>query len=414
MFENITKEERNRYLTIAVILLFVFSTIAIYMSTPANSGSGTGTPTPGGSGANATFSFTGRGTANATLMRWDPAVFVRGADPGLGPALANLGASGLVVKDVPQAGGHILTLADSRLIQNVTRHLIGLNVTIQGNGIISLPFAYVEGDGVSRTVGGGTYYYQDTPQFGEGDVFPIAFDAYVEGGVLKYGPQNIVVLSGDILDAEIKPLGVAINQTYLQASLPWNQRDMDTGQYQVNLLGGDKVKYRQKSVVYFKQLLSGAQMTQLNSQLPAWAVGAAEEGLMGVKPEMTNQTKVEEDLAKFGIEPVFPVSTIEVYPYIGGRNWSTIEEDTARTWNETYPNVTVEFKPGYRLRVTLPNTVEVNGQTYQMLKPVFILQSNYGPLEDGTLKMSFQPRGRQIDTLITASYSPQGVVEKIG
>ena len=38
MFENITKDERNRYLTIGIILLFIFSTIAIYISTPANSG----------------------------------------------------------------------------------------------------------------------------------------------------------------------------------------------------------------------------------------------------------------------------------------------------------------------------------------------------------------------------------------
>jgi len=408
MFEKITKEERNRYLTIGVILLFVFSTIAIYISTPSNQGGSTGKPA-----VNATYSFVGRGTANATLMRWDPTLFVRGPDPRLVYVLAELGEGGMVSDDVQQAGGYILTLPDSRLILNVTRQLIGLNVTIVGNGIISVPSAYVEGDGISRRVGGGTYYYQDTPQFDEGDVFPIAFDAYVEGQELQYGPQNIMVLQGEVIDAEVVPLDVAINMTYLQAPVEWEQRNLDLGQYQINLIGGDKVKYRQKSVVYFKQLLSDTQLTQLRSQKPAWAASDAEEDLIGVKPEFSNKTAISEDLARFGIEAVFPNSTIEVYPYMIGRNWSKIEEDTVRIWNETYQNMTVDFRPGYRLLVTLPSTILVNGQTYMVRQPTVLMQSNYPPLEDGTIKLSYLPRGRQLDAPIRAFYSPEGVVEQI-
>ncbi|VVC02407.1 Uncharacterised protein [uncultured archaeon] len=413
MFENISKDERNRYLTIAVILLFVFSTIAIYISTPSNQGSGTQTNTPAASAANATYSFTGRGTANATLMRWDPALFVRGPDPRLADTLAELGAGGVVVKDVPQAGGHILTLADSRLIRNVTEYMAGLNVTILGNGIISMPSAFVEGNGISRMVGGGTYYYQDTPQFEEGDVFPIAFDAMVEGQGLKYGPQNIIVLQGGIVDAEVTPLNVTVNQTFLQFTLPWEQRNIEVGQYQSNLVGGDRVKFRQKSIVYFKQLLSDTQLAQLRGNRPSWAAADAEEGLIGVKTNVTNKTAVSADLARLGIEAVFPLTTVEVYPYMIGRNWSQIENDTARIWYETYPNMTVDFKPGYRLMVTLPPTISVNGQTYIVRQQALLMQSNYPPMENGTLKLSFQPRGKQFDSAKTAFYSPKGVVEQI-
>ena len=413
MFDNISKDERNRYLTIAIILLFVFSTIAIYISTPANSGNGVQTTPAGGSKTNATLSFIGRGSANATLMRWDPTLFVRGPDPALNGVLANLSKEGLVIRDVPQAGGHILTLVNSQQILNVTGRLIGLNVTVVGNAIISIPSAFVEGNGVNRTVSGGTYYYQDTPQFSEGDVFPVAFDANVVGQEMQYGPQNIVVLQGGIIDTEIKPLDITINQTFLQALLPWSSRNMDLAQFQVNLIGGDKLKYHQRSVVYFEQVPSNTQLAQLNSQLPAWAAGPAETGLIGVKPEIGNQTQVEQDLAKFGIQPIFPSSTIELYPYTTGRNWSQIQMDTARIWNASYPNLTIQFKSGYMLQVTLPSTIEAGGQSYQVLQPSLLIQSNYPPMDNGTLKLSFQPRGRQIDQFTIASYSPIGVVEPI-
>jgi len=412
MFENITKDERNRYLTIAVILLFVFSTIAIYISTPANSGNGTPTPTPGGN-ANATLTFTGRGSANATLMRWDPALFVRGPDPRLNGLLANLSASGIVIKDVPQAGGHILTLSDSAQILNVTEQLVVLNVTIQGNGVISIPSAFVQGDSINRTVSGGTFYYQDTPQFAEGDVFPIAFDAYVQGTALQYGPQNILVLPGNILDAEVAPLSVRINQTFLQTFLPWGERNLDLGQYQINLIGGDQVRPHIHSVVYFQQLLSDSQLASLNAQLPAWAAAAAEDSLIGVKVNVTNQTLIQTDLARFGITPIFPSSSIEVYPYATGRNWSSIVNDTARIWNETYPNITAQFTNGYKLQVTLRPTLSLNGQTYAVRTPSLLIQSNYPPMDNGTLKVSFQPQGRQIVTFTTASYSPAGMIEPI-
>ncbi|VVB56525.1 Uncharacterised protein [uncultured archaeon] len=423
MFDNIKKEDKIRYATIAVILLFIFSTIAIYMSTAANNGGGTRTPSPA-TNSTAGYTFTGRGVANATLTGWDPVLFVRGPDPNLLPALEQLQQAGIVTKQVPQAGGYILTLSDSRQVYNTTRGLLGLNVSIQGSGTISIPQASVtDPAGAVHTVSGGTYSYTATPAFDQGDTLPVAFDTYVEGSRMPYNPANLVVLPGPIVDAEIAALNVTINQNYWRGLLPWSQRNLALNQFQANLIGGDRLKFRQRSVVIFPRLISPAQIAQLKASPPAWSTGDVEEGLAGVKPEFSDETAVANDLISYGVTPLFPASVMEVYPnpfkYLPNsseplnRSNESISADIARIWNATYPDTAVEFRPAYFLTIDLPSTIETGGQTYRLLKTEYNVSSNYAPMENGTLKISFQPVGRQVLDLVSASYSPKGMVELV-
>jgi hypothetical protein len=146
----------------------------------------------------------------------------------------------------------------------------------------------------------------------------------------------------------------------------------------------------------------------------SWSTGDVEEGLMGVKPEFSDREKVVSDLQGLGIEPIFPMTDIMVYPWEGNRSLQDQLDDTQRIWNETYPNVTAQFKPAYVLAVTLPMQIRgSDGQAYRLLQTTYNVSSAYPPLENGTLKISFQPRGRQVDALNTAFYSPPGVVEPL-
>ena len=413
MFDNIKNEDKKRYFAIGIIALFMLSTIAIYISSSTRAGGSTSAPAKP-TAVNETYSFSGRGQANATLTSWDPALFVRGPDSGLGPMLQELRQQGVVVNDVPQAGGHILTLASSELVYNTSRLLGGLNVTVLGSGTISIPQAYVQGAGASRLVSGGTYPYQDTPDFEQGEVFPVAFDAYVEGQGMPYTPQNIIVLPGAPADAEVKPLAVSISSTYLDATLPWAQRNLDLGQFQSDLIGGDKVRAKLRSVVLFRTLLTERQIAQVKSMAFNWSTGDVEEGLMGVKPEFGDQRQVEGDLLGLGIEPVFPVSDVWVYPWAGNRSLEKQLEDTQRIWNQSYPNLTARFEHAYVLSVTLPGQIMgSDGQAYRLMQKTYNVSSTYPPLENGTLKISFQPRGRQVDRLTSAFYSPPGVIEPL-
>jgi hypothetical protein len=422
MFENIKKEDKIRYATIGMIVLFILSTIAIYISSSSRAGGGATGSTQGMQNEpNTTYSFVGKGEANATLISWDPAIFVKGQDESLEAMLEKLKDMRVVINDVPQAGGHIIRLADSSLVFSVSRMLSSLNVTIIGSGTISIPQAIVRGNGIERVVSGGTYPYQGRPDFDQGESFPVVFDAYVEGNAMPYIPQNIIVLAGQPTDAEIKPINVSIIQPYLKASLPWELRRTDITQFQLNLIGGDKVRFKQRSIVLFNDTLTDSQIEKLRAANFNWSTGDIESGLMGVNPEFEDKKQIESDLMPMGIKPLFPVSTIEVYPYMGAmpgsgenRSFEQAMKDTWEIWNQTFPEISINFTPAYKLNVILPREINASdGQAYRLLKTEYNISSTYPPLENGTLKITFVPRGRQVDSIISAFYSPVGEIVPI-
>lgn len=407
MFNNLSKDDRKRYMVIGTILLFVFSTVAIYLFNPiGGSGGGPGKPAPGD---NATLRFTGRGVANATLIYWEPVLVVAGSGDALEALLLPLKAQGIVTKDLPLTGGRILGLSDASYVINLTRNLLLLNLTVRGQGAISIAQAYVDsGTGTGRTVAGGVYNFEDTPVFEEGDVFEVVFDADVTGNAITGGPINIQVLLASIVNAEFAPVSVRLNSSFWQARIPWENRTLNVNTFEANIHSGDKMRYQQRSFVQTQSPITAQQRTALLSARPAWLdSNNVQTELLGVDPAYTNRAQVSADLAILGIAPVFPDSPLGIFPASSNRSDEQISADIALIWNATVPGMPINFTQGYVLEVVLPSTFVADGRTYQVANKTMRIASDYPPLANGTLKGSFNPLGRSFTGFAGAPiYSP--------
>ncbi len=413
MFGNLSKDDRQRYLVIGMILLFVFSTVAIYLFNPIGGGGNAGPVSPGAN--NTTLQFTGRGIANATLIYWEPVVVVSGTSEKLEAFLQPLKSSGIVTKDLPLAGGRILGLSDSIYVTNLTRDLLRFNLTVRGQGAISIAQAHVDsGTGIARTVAGGVYNFEDTPIFEAGDVFEVAFDAQVTGNTITAGPVNLQALASGLLGIEVTPESVRLNKTFWQTRVPWQNRTLNIGQFQINLVGFDTARYQMRSYVQFAAPLTDKQKSALLSAPPAWLdVNNIQSDLVGVQLTYTNRSQVSADLAALGATPIFPDSPLGVFPGSSNRSNEQISADISRVWDETFPSMPTNFTQGYVLDVVLPPTIVLNSQTYQVANRTMQIASDYAPMENGTLKGSFSPIGRSFNGFSGAPiYSPPS--QKIG
>src|SRR5438105_4649827 len=104
MFDFIKPEDRTRWGVIALIILFVLSSAAVYMNSGFKlSGGSTGDGT-----TDLIDTFNGTARANATLVSWDPSLTVVGSSPALDGLVQQLKAQGLVTYDVSTPDGRIL------------------------------------------------------------------------------------------------------------------------------------------------------------------------------------------------------------------------------------------------------------------------------------------------------------------
>ncbi len=321
MFDNLSKDDRKRYLVIGVILLFVFSTFAIYLFNPIGGASG-GAGKTSNLAADPNFRFTGRGVANATLLYWEPVLVVSGSSDGLDALLQPLKAQGIITKDLPLTGGRILGLSDAVYVANLSRDLLLLNLTVRGQGAISIAQAYMDnGAGTVRTVSGGVYNFEDTPVFADGDVFEVAFDADVTGNAITAGPINIRALPAGIVNVEFAPASVNLSTSFWQAFIPWQNRTLNTNTFEASLPGGDRVRYQMRSYVRTKSFITDQQKSALLSSRPFWLDSDnVQIDLIGVRPDYANRAQVSADLAALGITPVFPDSPLGVFPVRSNRS----------------------------------------------------------------------------------------------
>ncbi len=406
MFDNMSKDDRQRYLVIGMIILFVFSTVAIYLFNPIGGGGGAGPIPPGSSNASA---FSGHGIANATLLSWEPVLVVSGNSSSANALLLQWQSDGLLTASpVMQSGSRILRLSDSKYVTSITSALLALNLSVRGQGAISIAQAFVSGSGINRTVSGGVYTYEDTPIFEEGDVFPVSFDAYVVGTTIQSAPINLQPLSPGSLNVEFAPLSVKLNTTFFQTYVPWENRTLKAGQYFVNLVGGDDMKYKPRSYVQTNAPITSTQRSALLAKPPAWLDnGNVQAYLIGVQTNYTDSTQIRNDLAPLGITPIFPDSVMAIFPYRGNSTDAEIKARLISTWDETFPGLGQNFTIGYVLDITLPPTLIIDGQTYQIANQTSQIASDYPPMASATLKAVFQPIGHTINGFSSPPvYSP--------
>ncbi len=455
MFEFIKKEDRARYGAIALILVFIFSTAAIYMNSGFRLSGGAGVSSPGPNAPTPSIdTFNGTASANATLVSWDPSLVVVGSSPDLDALVQSLKDQNIVTYDLETADGRILRLASGAYVFNLTQEVTALNLTAYADGVLSLPDVRVTGSGIEKTVPGSTFRYNTVPVFEQGDTFPVSFSANVVNGQLV-SLGNLRIDAGAPVRLQIVPLNQTLNATFWRVNVPWESRGVNYNQLQANLPGGSYVTYNLRSYVEFGSErcagagdarrciwnatpLDPAYLNALGARTPAYAV-SLQPGLMGVNLNMTNRSQVAADLTAFGLkEYVHPNETdtwLDIWALChSGENANqtghlfrfaespmdirgyrypneTDEKWLSRTqgvFNQTFPGLVLNFTTTYRLWLTLPPTVGMpGGPAYMVTNRTLALNSLYPPMENGTVQTVFTPVGRRVVQFDQAEYLPR-------
>lgn len=404
MFEFVKPEDRPKFATLVIAMIFVFSTIAIYT---ANRSGSSDVPAPK-SGDGGLDTFNGTAIINATMTRWEPTLLVQGISPRLEARVEQLKAEGTILYDTRTGDGWLLRLADSRQVYPVANELMDLGTSVTGFASISIPSVRLEGGSIAQTVSGGAFSgLRLEPVFAQGDLVPMQILAGASGGQLNT-LINLAVLPGAPIEAEIEPRNATLNYTFWRTLVPWELRNINHAQLEANMLGGSSVFYKPRSFVTFDPPLNSGQLTLLNSRLPTYAT-TLQPGLMGVERNMTDRRRVQQDLGAVGIQPNFTDSPMDIRPYRENKTDEQAEEYIKTAWNSTYEGLQANFTKTYRLLVDLPSTLNgSDGRTYWMANHTFFLNSRHPPMEGGTVKLTFTPMGRRVTVFEFAQYSPRG------
>ncbi|MFH1094672.1 MAG: hypothetical protein V1728_00460 [Candidatus Micrarchaeota archaeon] len=400
MFENISRDDKMKYGAIALILLFIFSTIALY----GRGGSGSN-PT-GTGGANISFQFSADGSLS--LVQWDPVVVVTGTDPALPGLIEELKKNGTVSNDVTVAEGSILRLDDSKHVFGTAAAISALGLDVISDAYISITDLNTTYNGQRITVVGNTLKMQMPVIFDEGDSFPAQFTATVRDGKLV-GISNLQMASAQEYDAMTTPDNVTLTDLFYRDDVPWESRNLNAAVLEVYMVGGSHVTYRPRSYIQFPNGLSDQQLSTLSTHMPAYVTNVA-TGLVGVSLDMTDKNRITQDMnALIGAEPSFPPSPLDIQPY---RKENQSDADVAGmirdSWMQAYPNLSMNLTPTYRIDVELPATIGEGNQTFLVANRSFVMNSLYAPSPDGVLELTFRPLGRRIDSFTYAQYLPAG------
>lgn len=414
LFDFIKPEERLRWGVIGLILLFVLSSAVVYLNqTPVTSSGVSSSSTP----ADSLGTFNGSGQANATLMSWDSSIVVIGNGTSqVESQIAAWRTSGLITSDANRSDGRLLKLSDSSQVFNTSAKLLSLGMGVFGDAVISLGPVAMQGQGISRTVSGNTFQMRIPPTYEIGDTVPVSFNgAVVDGSLYSIFTSSLLFGASSPLETVVRPLEVSTNTTFWRVSVPWAYRNLDALQYQLDLPGGSKVTYRARSYALLPNA-TAAQLTSLQAQLPPFATHVDPTGqggvpLLGIQPNYTNQTEAEASLRAMGLAPVFPDTPMDVWAYP-----ATIWNDTPmiphlqEIWDGSFPklkgNFNPEFIPTYRLKIQLPENMEVGGKSYLLTNRTLEMNSLYPAGPDGVVVVRFTPIGRRVASYNAAEYKP--------
>ncbi len=283
MFENVSREDKLKYGAIALILLFIFSTIALY----GRGGGSSSTNTQ--NDANISFEFPA--SANISLSHWDPVVVVTGTDPALPGLIDELKSSGIVTNDLTVPQGSILRLDDSKHVFGTAAVISALGLPVYSDAYLSVGDLDTTYNGQNVTILGNTLKVQMPVIFDQGDSFNGQFTAVVQDGKLvniyKIHPQTEQEYS-----VITPPTNVTLTDRFYRDDVPWESRNVEAGVLKIYMVGGSNVSYQPRSYIQFPDGLSDQQLSTLSSHMPSYVTNIA-TGLVGVSLDMTDRSRIE-------------------------------------------------------------------------------------------------------------------------
>lgn len=380
---NLSKNDKLKLFALAVALFFIFEIYSI------NSQYRAGTTGADGSAIDID-NFDGLGSANATILSWDPGLLVSGEDSAK-LEIEALKKDGLISYSSEGSEGTIVTLSGRTAFPEVVRRLLGANATLTGYASVSLSNIRVQGNDVGRNVSSETFRFRLPPVFEPGDTVGATFQARVENGKLvavgdlQFAPQQP-------LTAIVAPVSLRVKDEFYQAQVQWNERNAYSQGTISDLIGtGYNATYRKRAAITFDPALTQAQVATLAGSLPQYAI-SLQAGALVVASGFNDTQRASEDLGTLGLNPVFLPSIIEIVPNApGNESYAYVLEKLAGVLgNDT------KLQRAYTIEATLPGTIEAEGRNYTMPQATLDIGSASLPTDGSMVALLFTPMGRMV------------------
>ena len=394
---GIKKEDELKLGTIALIAIFMLSTVAIYMGNYLGGS--------GGDGQGQEFSsFTGVARANASISSWDPSLYVIGGGEGLSQKIKQLKDEGLVLYDTKTSEGRLIMLTSTDEIVRVSQEIEAAGATAYSDATIYTgnPLQVTDEQGNIVEIEGQNLKQRMIPVLGEGEKFPAEFQVQVVNSMI-YAYGEILAVPDGPFSAIATPKNTTILSSSLSISIPWERRGENYSSL-ANYFPNATMNFTPKSYVSFSPPLSRETLVALSAQKPEYAL-SIQSSIMAVSPKFFEKEAIRQEFEALGIFPVFPDSVLSIFPEEGAQIDPSI---ASAALENTSSKITME----YVLELALPEYLEYGGKNYSVGRGRKIeIISQIPPLDGGAIEIQFRSIGAMVVDLAPGRYASVAELE---
>ncbi|PIT84663.1 hypothetical protein COU37_01935 [Candidatus Micrarchaeota archaeon CG10_big_fil_rev_8_21_14_0_10_45_29] len=392
---GIKKEDELKLGTIALIAIFMLSTVAVYMG-GYFSGSGENAP------EQITSSFTGLAHANASIASWDPSLYIIGGGERLSEKIKQLKGEGLILYDTKTSDGRLIMLTSTDEIVRVSQEIEAAGATAYSDATIYTgnPLQVTDGQGKIVEIEGQNLKQRMIPVLSEGEKFPAEFQVQVVNSKI-YAYGEILAVPDGPFSAIATPINATVLSYSLNILIPWEQRGKNYSTLS-NSLSGATINYTPKSYVTFNPPLARETLVALSAQKPAYAL-SIQSSIMAVSPKFFEKETIVQEFEALGISPVFPDSVLSIFP---GNGTQITSAAASAAFEKEFENTPAQITPAYVLELTLPKYLEHEGKNYSIGEGRKIeLISQIPPVDEGAVELQFRSIGAMVVDLSAGKYA---------
>ncbi|MFH0927221.1 MAG: hypothetical protein V1822_01450 [Candidatus Micrarchaeota archaeon] len=374
----------------ALIAVFIFSTIAIYMGGFAGSGQQAQQIDP-------SKIISGYASANVTLSSYDPLLEVDNANNNSLQIISALKKSGDIIQQIKTSSSILITASNSSRIPYISRLLASSGATTYADATISAKEVYFSSDSGTEVLKDFSYRAKMQPVFEEGEQFPITFSASVLNGELyTYSSPSIVPQAQFSL--WVKPLNATINSTSVRIEVPWSSRNITQAQIEAVLGSQVQTNFSPRSFVSFDSPVSEQILSQISLSKPPY-ITSLQPNSFSISGNFTDSAQIVQDLSQYGITPSFPPSYIELSD---SQNATLLAQEIAGSTLLSGAQVSAS----YVLELVLPPEVDYGSKRYSIAQQSVMIESQTPPSDDYSLLILATPIGSKITQYSVSAYGP--------
>jgi len=383
------KLNTNQIGAIALILIFILSTFAVYFGA-YNSSSQKEV-------LSQSKIISGYATANATLVSYSPVLEVENTTPAVLDAIKQLKSEQRIIQQIKTSQILLITLKDSADAPYIMRVLEPLGATVYAQATIKTgPLNFVS-NSTSMLVNSTNYVSKMQPIFEQGEQFAISLQASVyEGELFSYSYPTIQTES--TFNAWVPVKDAKVLSSKVEVLIPWENRQLDFANFKSSLDDPNLINYNKKSFILFSQALNAQALQQLSMSKPSYIL-SLQPTSFSIDPSFSDSQKIVSDLSQFNVSVQFPPSILS----FDSQNQSEIANMFLSQFNES--NATLSNV--YSLQLTMENSFVYNNKNYTMpSNSVVVLDSQYEPSSEYGVIISASSISNKVVSYNVISYMP--------